>query len=108
MDKFDYNEANADAKGLVDEFGQKMTITKPDNSQKQDFVGVLMDLSFKDKQNALLSEATAKVITASDLKRDPSDDGDRVTIGKDRYAVVATDTMRPAGIDVYHVLYIRK
>lgn len=108
MDKFDYKEANADAKALIEEFGQKMTISKPDNSQKQTFTGVFLDVSYSDKQNSLLSEAVGKVMTADNLKRDVSDDGDRVTVGTTRFAVISTDVMRPGGTDVYYTLYLRK
>lgn len=108
MDKFDYAEARNDAKELIAEFGQTMTISKPDGSQKQTFTGVFLDISHKDRQNSLLLESAGKVITADVLKRDSTDDGDRVTIGTNRYAVLSTDVLSPGGSDVYYTLYLRK
>ena len=107
-EKFDYAEANADAVELISEFGQTMTIVKPDGTEKQTFTGVLLDLSYSEKQNALLVGAVGKVLTADDLKREADDDGDRVIINKVRYAVVATEAMRPAGVDVYFAMYVRR
>lgn len=107
-EKFDYADANATARELIAEFGMPMVIEKPDGSLKQTFNGVLLDLSHSDKQNTLLVEAVGKVYVAEDLKREVSDDGDRLTIGKVRYAVLYTETLAPAGVEVYSVMYVRR
>lgn len=106
--KFDYAEAREDAKELIAEFGMVMSVEKPDGSNKQNFTGVLLDLSYKDKQNSLLVSATAKVLTADVLKRDASDDGDFITIAGVTYAVVSTEVLRPGGVDVLYTIYVRK
>lgn len=104
---FDYGQARSDAQAIIAEFGQTMTIQKPDGSAKQTFTGVLLGLSYKDSQGTLLPDCTGKVLTSTDLKRSADDDGDRIIINKVTYIVISTEALRPAGTDVLFTMYVR-
>lgn len=108
MDKFDYDKAHSTAMKLVEKFGMTMYLNKPGDDKKQTFTGVFLDVAAEDRPESLTSSVVGKVLTAAELKRAISDDGDRVTINKTVYVIERTDAVAPAGTPVLYTFWLRK